>query len=154
MDVFVGRMFVNVIDGILLILVGGIDEQIVCVCLIFMCMGNELVEVGGSGMGICVKLINNYMSIVFNVLFFEVVVLCELLGLNFDVVIKVMSGMVVGKGYFMIIWFCKVLKGDFLFVFMVDLVLKDLCIVVDVVWEMGVLFNMGIVVESYYVVVS
>lgn len=96
-------------------------------------MGNELVNIGGLGMGICVKLINNYMSIVLNVFFVEVVVLCEVLGFFFDVVLKVMSGIVVGKGYFIIIWLNKVMKGDLFFVFMIDLVYKDFGIVLDVV---------------------
>lgn len=43
-------------------------------------------------MGIRVKLINNYMSIALNALSAEAAVLCEALGLSFDVALKVMSG--------------------------------------------------------------
>lgn len=98
-----------------------------------MVMGSELINVGGLGMGICVKFINNYMSIVFNVFLVEVVVLCEVLNFFFDVVVKVMSGIVVGKGYFIIFWLNKVFSGDFFFVFMIDFVYKDFGIVFDVV---------------------
>lgn len=52
-----------------------------------MAMGNELVNTGGPGMGIRVKLINNYMSIALNALA-EAAVLCEALGLSFDVALK------------------------------------------------------------------
>ncbi len=51
-------------------------------------------------MGIRVKLINNYMSIALNALSSEAAVLCESLGLNLDVAIKVMSGTAAGKGHF------------------------------------------------------
>lgn len=68
MDAPVGRTSVNAIDGTLLILAGGTDEQIARARPILMCMGNELVEAGGPGMGIRVKLINNYMSIALNAL--------------------------------------------------------------------------------------
>ncbi|MER2656537.1 NAD-binding protein, partial [Escherichia coli] len=88
------------------------DEQIARARPILMCMGNELVEAGGPGMGIRVKLINNYMSIALNALSSEAAVLCESLGLNLDVAIKVMSGTAAGKGHFTTTWPCKVLKGD------------------------------------------
>ncbi len=91
MDAPVGRTSVNAIDGTLLILAGGTDEQIARARPILMCMGNELVEAGGPGMGIRVKLINNYMSIALNALSSEAAVLCESLGLNLDVAIKVMG---------------------------------------------------------------
>ena len=132
MDAPVGRTSVNAIDGTLLILAGGTDEQIARARPILMCMGNELVEAGGPGMGIRVKLINNYMSIALNALSSEAAVLCESLGLNLDVAIKVMSGTAAGKGHFTTTWPGKVLKGDLSPAFMVDLALKDLRIAVDV----------------------
>lgn len=65
-----------------------------------MAMGNELVNAGGPGMGIRVKLINNYMSITLNALSAEAATLFEALGLSFDVALKVMSGTPAGKGHF------------------------------------------------------
>lgn len=113
-------------------------------------MGSELINVGGLGMGICVKFINNYMSIVFNVFLVEVVVLCEVLNFFFDVVVKVMSGIVVGKGYFIIFWLNKVFSGDFFFVFMIDFVYKDFGIVFDVVNQLYVLMLLGVVLWEVY----
>ncbi|EAA2166327.1 sulfolactaldehyde 3-reductase, partial [Shigella sonnei] len=154
MDAPVGRTSVNAIDGTLLILAGGTDEQIARARPILMCMGNELVEAGGPGMGIRVKLINNYMSIALNALSSEAAVLCESLGLNLDVAIKVMSGTAAGKGHFTTTWPGKVLKGDLSPAFMVDLALKDLRIAVDVARETGAPLNMGIAAESYYAAAS
>lgn len=104
-------------------------------------------------MGIRVKLINNYMSIALNALSSEAAVLCESLGLNLDVAIKVMSGTAAGKGHLRPRP-CKVLKGDLSPAFMVDLALKDLRIAVDVARETGAPLNMGIAAESYYAAAS
>ncbi|EJY1764038.1 sulfolactaldehyde 3-reductase [Klebsiella oxytoca] len=150
MDAPVGRTSLNAIDGTLLILAGGTSEQIERARPILMCMGNELVEAGGPGMGIRLKLINNYMSIALNALSAEAAVLCESLDLNLDIAIKVMSGTAAGKGHFTTTWPGKVLKGDLSPAFMVDLALKDLRIAVDVAQQTGAPLNMGIAAESYY----
>jgi len=150
MDAPVGRTSVNAIDGTLLILAGGTPEQVEQARPILLCMGNELVEAGGPGMGIRVKLINNYMSIALNALSAEAAVLCESLGLSLDVAMKVMSGTAAGKGHFTTTWPGKVLKGDLSPAFMVDLALKDLRIAVDVAQQTGAPLNMGIAAETYY----
>ncbi|MBA8199870.1 sulfolactaldehyde 3-reductase [Citrobacter freundii] len=150
MDAPVGRTSVNAIDGTLLILAGGTPEQVERARPVLMCMGNELVEAGGPGMGIRVKLINNYMSIALNALSAEAAVLCESLGLSLDVAIKVMSGTAAGKGHFTTTWPGKVLKGDLSPAFMVDLALKDLRIAVDVANQTGAPLNMGVAAETYY----
>ncbi|MDM2833037.1 sulfolactaldehyde 3-reductase [Citrobacter sp. Cpo091] len=150
MDAPVGRTSVNAIDGTLLILAGGTPEQVERARPVLMCMGNELVEACGPGMGIRVKLINNYMSIALNALSAEAAVLCESLGLSLDVAIKVMSGTAAGKGHFTTTWPGKVLKGDLSPAFMVDLALKDLRIAVDVASQTGAPLNMGIAAETYY----
>lgn len=150
MDAPVGRTSVNAIDGTLLILAGGTPDQVERARPILLCMGNELVEAGGPGMGIRVKLINNYMSIALNALSAEAAVLCESLGLSLDVAIKVMSGTAAGKGHFTTTWPGKVLKGDLTPAFMVDLALKDLRIAVDVAHQTGAPLNMGVAAETYY----
>ncbi len=150
MDAPVGRTSVNAIDGTLLILAGGTPEQVEQARPVLLCMGNELVEAGGPGMGIRVKLINNYMSIALNALSAEAAVLCESLGLSLDVAMKVMSGTAAGKGHFTTTWPGKVLKGDLSPAFMVDLALKDLRIAVDVAQQTGAPLHMGIAAETYY----
>ncbi|MWL72793.1 sulfolactaldehyde 3-reductase, partial [Escherichia coli] len=63
MDVPVGRTSDHAIAGTLLLLAGGTPQQVERATPVLMAMGNELVNAGGPGMGIRVKLINNYMSI-------------------------------------------------------------------------------------------
>ena len=53
---------------LLLLLAGGTAEQVERATPILMAMGSELINSGGPGMGIRVKLINNYMSIALNAL--------------------------------------------------------------------------------------
>lgn len=150
MDAPVGRTSLNAIDGTLLILAGGSADQVERARPVLMCMGNELVAAGGPGMGIRVKLINNYMSIALNALSAEAAVLCESLGLSLEVAIRVMSGTAAGKGHFTTTWPGKVLKGDLSPAFMVDLALKDLRIAVDVARQTGAPLNMGAAAEEYY----
>ena len=150
MDAPVGRTSDNAKDGTLLILAGGSPEQVERARPILMCMGSELVDAGGPGMGIRVKLINNYMSIALNALSAEAAVLCESLGLDLNVAIKVMSGTAAGKGHFTTTWPGKVLKGDLSPAFMVDLALKDLRIAVDVARQTGAPLGMGKAPEPYY----
>lgn len=132
MDVPVGRTSANAITGTLLLLAGGTAEQVERATPILMAMGSELINAGGPGMGIRVKLINNYMSIALNALSAEAAVLCEALNLPFDVAVKVMSGTAAGKGHFTTSWPNKVLSGDLSPAFMIDLAHKDLGIALDV----------------------
>ena len=154
MDAPVGRTSANAVDGTLLILAGGTPEQVERARPILLCMGNELVEAGGPGMGIRVKLINNYMSIALNALSAEAAVLCESLGLSLEVAMKVMSGTAAGKGHFATTWPGKVLKGELSPAFMLDLALKDLRIAVDVARQTGAPLAMGAAAEAYYACAS
>lgn len=150
MDAPVGRTSDNAKEGTLLILAGGSEEQVARAKAVLLCMGNELVNAGGPGMGIRVKLINNYMSIALNALSAEAAVLCESLGLDLNVAINVMSGTAAGKGHFTTTWPNKVLKGDLSPAFMVDLALKDLRIALDVAQHSQVPLEMGAKAEIYY----
>jgi 4-hydroxybutyrate dehydrogenase/sulfolactaldehyde 3-reductase len=142
MDVPVGRTSDHAIAGTLLLLAGGTAQQVERATPVLMAMGNELINAGGPGMGIRVKLINNYMSIALNALSAEAAVLCEALGLSFDVALKVMSGTPAGKGFFTS-WPNKVLKGDLSPAFMIDLAHKDLGIALDVANQLHVPMPLG-----------
>ena len=150
MDVPVGRTSANAITGTLLLLAGGTAEQVERATLILMAMGSELINAGGPGMGIRVKLINNYMSIALNALSAEAAVLCEALNLPFDVAVKVMSGTAAGKGHFTTSWPNKVLSGDLSPAFMIDLAHKDLGIALDVANQLHVPMPLGAASREVY----
>lgn len=150
MDVPVGRTSDNAISGTLLLLAGGTQEQVQRATPILMAMGNELINAGGPGMGIRVKLINNYMSIALNALSAEAATLCEALGLDLAVALKVMSGTAAGKGHFTTTWPNKVLKGDLSPAFMIDLAHKDLGIALDVANQLHVPMPLGAASREVY----
>ena len=150
MDVPVGRTSDHAVAGTLLLLAGGTPDQIERATPVLMAMGNELINAGGPGMGIRVKLINNYMSIALNALSAEAAVLCEALGLSFDVALQVMSGTPAGKGHFTTSWPNKVLKGDLSPAFMIDLAHKDLGIALDVANQLHVPMPLGAASREVY----
>lgn len=150
MDVPVGRTSDNAIAGTLLLLAGGTEEQVARATPVLMAMGNELINAGGPGMGIRVKLINNYMSIALNALSAEAATLCESLGLDLTVALKVMSGTAAGKGHFTTTWPGKVLKGDLSPAFMIDLAHKDLGIALDVANQLHVPMPLGAAAREVY----
>ena len=150
MDVPVGRTSTNAIDGTLLILAGGSQSQIDRASEILLCMGSEIINTGGPGRGIRVKLINNFMSIALNALSAEAATLCDALELPFDVAMQVMSGTPASKGHFTTTWPNKVLKGDLTPAFMIDLAHKDLGIALDVANQLHVLLPMGAASREVY----
>lgn len=150
MDVPVGRTSDHAIAGSLLLLAGGTPQQVERAKPVLMAMGNELIAAGGPGMGIRVKLINNYMSIALNALSAEAAALCEGLGLSFDVALQVMNGTPAGKGHFTTTWPSKVLKGDLSPAFMIDLAHKDLGIALDVANQLHVPMPLGAASREVY----
>ncbi|MBB1199353.1 sulfolactaldehyde 3-reductase [Enterobacteriaceae bacterium 89] len=150
MDVPVGRTSDNAISGTLLLLAGGTASQVERATPVLMAMGSELINAGGPGMGIRVKLINNYMSIALNALSAEAATLCEALGLSLDVALSVMSGTAAGKGHFTTTWPNKVLKGDLSPAFMIDLAHKDLGIALDVANQLYVPMPLGAASREVY----
>ncbi|MFG6656687.1 sulfolactaldehyde 3-reductase [Scandinavium sp. M-37] len=150
MDVPVGRTSDNAISGTLLLLAGGSELQVKRATPVLMAMGSELINAGGPGMGIRVKLINNYMSIALNALSAEAATLCEALGLDLQVALNVMSGTAAGKGHFTTTWPNKVLKGDLSPAFMIDLAHKDLGIALDVASQLHVPMPLGAASREVY----
>ena len=113
-------------------------------------MASDVVDAGGPGKGIRVKIINNYMSIVLNALSAEAMTLAEAIGLDFHAAMEVMSGTPAGKGHFTTTWPSKVLKGDLSPAFMVDLAHKDLGIALDLANTVNVPVAMGAASRELY----
>lgn len=150
MECPVGRTSIDAISGTLLLLAGGTSEQIAKAKDLLMCMGNEMIDAGGPGMGIRLKIVNNYMSIALNALSAETAVLCESMGLSLDVAIKMMSGTPAIKSHFLTTWKNKVLKNDLSPAFMVDLAHKDLGIALDIGNKLHVPMTMGAACREIY----
>lgn len=150
MECPVGRTSADAVTGNLLLLAGGRPEQIEKARDVLMCMGSEMIDAGGPGMGIRLKIVNNFMSIALNSLSAEAAVLCESMGLSLDTAIKMMQGTPAIKSHFMTTWQAKVLKGNIEPAFMVDLAHKDLGIALDIANKLHVPMFMGAAAREIY----
>lgn len=150
MECPVGRTSADAITGTLLLLAGGKHDQIAKAREVLMCMGNEMIDAGGPGMGIRLKIVNNYMSIALNALSAEAAVLCESMGLSLDVAIEMMKGTPAIRSHFLTTWQAKVLKNDLSPAFMVDLAHKDLGIALDIANKLHAPLSMGAACREIY----
>lgn len=126
MDAPVGRTSREAEQGTLLIMVGGDSEDVERAHPVLECMGDTIIHCGPAGAGIRTKLVNNYLSIVSNVVVAEALALAEGAGLDRDTVIEVLMGTTAGRGHLGTTYPAKALAGDLDPGFMVDLALKDL----------------------------
>lgn len=95
------------------------------------CMGDKIIDCGGPGTGARMKIVNNLMSTVANVLTAEVLTPSHAAGLDRDLAIEIMSGTAAQGHMLNTIYSAKVLKGDFTPAFMLDFAKKDLDIALE-----------------------
>ncbi len=120
------------IAGTLIVLAGGRPDDVTRARAVFEALSESVVDCGGPGRGIRMKIVNNAMSIALNALSGEVVTLAERFGLDAADVIEVFASTPAGRGHFTTTWPDKVLAGDLTPAFTVDLAHKDLQIAVEV----------------------
>lgn len=149
-DAPVGRTSAHAKTGTLLIMAGGLSADIEEARNVLECMGENIIDCGGPGTGARMKIINNLMSTVLNVLTAEVLTLTESTGLDRDLAIKVMSGTTAGLGHMSTTYQSKVLKDDISPDFMIDLANKDLAIAITMSEQMGVPLVFARQAESVY----
>ena len=125
-DAPVARLVNNAIDGTLLILVGGDKDKFEEIKPILETMGSDVVYCGKSGSGSKMKIINNYMSIVSNIVTAETLSLVEKSGIDLNLAINLLTTTAAGKGHLNVSYPIKVLKNDVTPGFKNTLALKDL----------------------------
>ena len=125
-DAPVGRTATEAVTGKLLIMVGGSGEQLERARGIFDCMGDTIVHCGPAGTGIRMKLVNNYMTVVSNVVTAGALTLAKRSGISIDVALAVMRGTAAGRGHMNTTYPDKILRGDTTPGFMIALARKDL----------------------------
>ena len=136
-DAPVGRTSRHAEEGKLLVMVGADAEDLDEAREVVSLLGDTIVHCGGPGMGSRAKIVNNYMSIVSNVVVAESLVLAERSGLSLDVAIDVCRGTTAGQGHLNTTYPAKVLQGDTVPGFMLDLALKDLKIALELGSRIG-----------------
>lgn len=142
-DAPVGRSSAHAVEGKLLIMVGGEDDDVARALPVLQCFGDTIVHCGPSGSGMRTKLINNYVSIVSNVVVAEGLAAAEAAGLDRDLVIDVLLGTTAGQGHLATTYPAKVLAGDLEPGFMVDLAHKDLGLALQMGQDTAVPLPMG-----------
>ena len=149
-DAPVGRTSQHAIDGKLLIMAGGAEDDVEAARPLLSKMGDTIIYCGPSGSGTRMKLINNYMSIASNVVAAEALTLAERSGVDRDLAIKVMMGTTAGQGHLSTTYPAKVLKGDVNPGFMIDLAHKDMGLALDFASHLKVPLPMGATARQGY----
>lgn len=149
-DAPVGRTSVQAVTGTLLIMAGGTPSDIDEAKPVLECMGDLIIDCGGPGMGCRMKITNNLMTTILNVLTAEVLTLAEASGLDRDLAIEVMSGTAAGLGHMSTTYPARVLKDDLSPAFMVDLAKKDLNIAIHMSEQFGVPLTLAKPAETIY----
>lgn len=130
-DAPVARLVNNAIDGTLLIMVGGLLQDFPKVEEILKCMGSDVVYCGSIGSGSKMKIINNYMAIVSNIVTAETLSLVHKSGIDQKLAIDLMSTTAAGKGHMNFSYPKKVLINDIGPGFKNVLALKDLRLAIE-----------------------
>lgn len=149
-DAPVGRTSQHAIDGKLLIMAGGAEDDVEAARPLLSKMGDTIVYCGPAGSGARMKLINNYMSIASNVVTAEALTLAERSGVDRDLAIKVMLGTTAGQGHLSTTYPAKVLKGDVNPGFMIDLAHKDMGLALEFASHLKVPLPMGAAARQGY----
>ena len=149
-DAPVGRTSKEAEDGTLLIMVGGDPHDVERARPILECMGDTIVHCGSRGAGIRTKLVNNYLSIVSNVVVAEALAIAEGAGLDRDIAIEVLMGTTAGRGHLATTYPAKVLAGDLEPGFAVDLARKDLGLALQMSADSDTSRAMGVAALPFY----
>ena len=149
-DCPIGRTSVEARLGKSLLMVGGEQGDIKKATPILNLIGDTLKDCGGPGMGSRMKIVNNYMTTVLNVLSGEALTLARSVGLDQTKCIDVLSGTAAVKSHLTTTYPTKVLKNDVSPAFMVELALKDLGIAVNLGDKVNVPLELGKASVSTY----
>lgn len=150
LDAPVGRTSAHAAEGRLLIMVGGEASALERARPLLALMGDTIVHCGPGGSGARMKVVNNYMSIVLNVLSAETLTLAEAAGLDPELARGVLLGTAAGQGHLGTTWPAKVLRGDLSPGFMVDLAHKDLGLGLALAADLDAPAGLGAVAREVY----
>lgn len=150
LDAPVGRTSAHAWTGTLIFMVGGEEEDLARITPLLEKMSESIFHCGPLGAGIRAKIVNNYMSIVLNVLTAETLTLAEALGLDLEKATDVMRGTPAVRSHLLTSYPEKVLKGDISPAFPVDLADKDLGIALETASKYRLPLPAGAVARQMY----
>ncbi|MCB2066027.1 MAG: NAD-binding protein [Erythrobacter sp.] len=125
-DCPIGRLVLHAEQGKSLFMVGANDEDFARVEPLLDAMGEVTYRCGGRGMGSRMKLVNNFLLLTVAEVSAEAVALGTKLGLDIDTILAVTGGTTAQNGQLHTLMVNKVLKGDVVPGFTIDLAHKDM----------------------------
>ena len=149
-DAPIGRTSAEAAKGKSLLMVGGNKAEIQMVRPLFECMGDTIIDCGGPGTGARMKIVNNYMTTVLNVLTAEGLTLARSVGLDQNICIDVFSGTPAGRGHLSTTYPARVLQNNLTPAFMIDLADKDLGIALELADKVNAPSELGVAAKSTY----
>lgn len=130
-DAPVGRLASHADRGESLFMVGASPADFARVEPLLQAMGTTIHHCGPAGTGMRTKLVNNYLAIVSCQLNAEALTLAQRFGLSLEKTLDVIGGTTAVNGQIKIAWPSKVLRGDTVPGFTIDLAHKDLTLIVQ-----------------------
>ncbi len=137
LDAPVGRTSTMAASGKLLIMVGGTKTTLIKAEPILNLMGSTIVHCGGAGMGSRMKIVNNYMTTVTNLVTAETLNLCKKSGLDIDLALKTMRQTTANNGHIDKSYPARALQNNYDPIFALELAYKDLQIGIDLAEQIG-----------------
>ncbi len=130
-DAPVGRLAAHADRGESLFMVGAAPEDFARVKPLLEAMGNTIYHCGPVGTGTRTKLVNNFLAVTSCQMNAEALALSQRFGLDLERTLDVLYGTTAFNGQLKVDWPNKVLKGDVVPGFTIDLAHKDLSLIVD-----------------------
>ena len=137
LDAPVGRTSTMAASGKLLIMVGGTKTTLIKAEPILNLIGSTIVHCGGAGMGSRMKIVNNYMTTVTNLVTAETLNLCKKSGLDIDLALKTMRQTTANNGHIDKSYPARALQNNYDPIFALELAYKDLQIGIDLAEQIG-----------------
>jgi 4-hydroxybutyrate dehydrogenase/sulfolactaldehyde 3-reductase len=153
-DAPVGRTSAHAVNGKSTFMVGGKKQDIDRVVPFLECMGEAITYCGDLGSGSVVKLVNNYISAVSNLVTAEGLALGLKSGVSQDVMVEVISKTPAGLGHITTAWPEKALCDNPLPAFMLDLARKDIGLALRAGASSKVPLSTGSVAREVYNIAS
>lgn len=153
-DAPVGRTSAHAITGKSTFMVGGDKADIDRVTPYLMCMGEAVTYCGPLGAGSVVKLVNNYISAVTNLVTAEGLAYGLAAGADQATMVEVIAKTPAGLGHITTAWPDKALKDDPSPAFMLDLARKDIGLALSAATSAKVPLATGGVAHQVYTIAS
>ncbi len=149
-DAPLGRTPRDAAAGTSLVIAGGDEADIQEAAPLFDCIGDKTVRAGPAGMGIRLKLVNNYMSMVGTMLTAEALTLANKVGLDRAVTVEVLSNTTAGRGQLLVNYPKKVLAGDLEPDFPLRMAQKDVSHALSLAADAGVPMMLGAIAREAF----